>query len=235
MMIPERNSMRKPYIASVAALTCGVLFSSLAALPAAASENPSSIGEEFREGLESAATRGLPDAPDALREYDNLSESEHEQFDRALEALASGDVDPAQVPGVEIVTDFGSTHVSPVSSDGPRASLAAATASWSAYCTQRVSLLGVVVTETRVDADFDTGGGKVTGIRNQRARVVTNFQPLTTVDFKEIRKETGTIGTVRALVRVERGPIKGLGSQTENWQALAVNGSGNVTSCRWGY
>lgn len=200
-------------------------------MPASATEDSSTAGQHFAAELTAGAAQGDAVAAAALREYSSLSAAEQDQFNESLEALVSSEVDPADIPGVEIVEMSASAPA--MSDDGPRAR--AATASWSAYCSQRVSLMGVVVTETRVDADFDTGGGRVTGIRNQRARVVTNFQPLTTVEFREIRKETGATGTVRALTRVERGPIKGLGSQTENWQSLAVNGSGQVTSCRWGY
>lgn len=224
--------MQRRVLTSGIAVTCGLLLTTAAALPASASENPSTAGDEFVANLAAAAAHGDLEAAATLREYDSLSASEEAQFNQALEDLNSGDVDPSEVPGVEVIEDSGSA---PTTAEGSRAGRAVATASWSAYCSQRVSLLGVVVTETRVDADFDTGGGVVTGIRNQRTRVVTNFQPLTTVEFREIRKETGSAGTVRALVRVERGPIKGMGSQTENWQSLAVNGSGKVTSCRWGY
>ena len=155
-----------------------------------------------------------------------MSVSETRELDRALELLADG-ADPTSIAGVDVAENAGSTPTHSLSRAGG--------ASWSAWCSQRASVLGVVVTETRVDGDFDTNGGRVTGIRNQRARVVTNFQPLTNVSFGEIRKETGSVGTVRALVRVDRGPLYGIGSQTENWQALAVNGYGSVTSCRWGH
>lgn len=225
-------SMHKTILATAASLSCGLLLASVGALPASASDQPTSPAEDFVASLASEAAQGDLAAADALREYQSLSAAETKEFDLSFQTLVSEGADPALVPGVEIIDTSGST---PAPLDGMQLGRAVGAGSWSAWCSQRVSLLGVVVTETRVDADFDTGGGRVTGIRNQRARVVANFQPLTNVGFKEIRKETGASGTVRALVRVERGPIKGLTSQTENWQSLTVNGSGNVTSCRWGY
>lgn len=213
---------------AAASCACGVILVSLmTGVPASASESPPGAATQFIDSLTADAANGDAAAAEALREYDALDSAETKEFERAVTLLAEGSADPASIPGVDMVEDAGSTLTASLGRAGA--------ASWSAWCSQRASILGVAVTETRVDADFDTNGGRVTGIRNQRARVVTNFVPMSNVNFLEIRKETGSTGTVRALVRVDRGPLYGIGSQTENWQSLAVNGSGKVTSCRWGY
>lgn len=174
------------------------------------------------------ATSSLSPALAEPTQFDRteLSPSARHAFDRGLELLASG-VDPKDIPGASTEVQSGIEATVAQTRGG---------ASWSAFCSAKVSLLGMVVTETRVDGDFDTNGSSVTGIRNQRARVVRNYQPLTNVAFKEIRKEvSGGAGKIHALVHVERGPIHGGNSQTENWQTLAVNGAGKVTACKWGY
>lgn len=205
---------------------CGMVLASLVLGAPAHANDAGSAADEFIETLTADAARGDTVAAEALEEHAALSPKQAEVFENAIELLAEG-ADPAGIPGVDVAEEAGSTPIASLSRAGAQ--------SWSAWCSQRASVLGVVVTETRVDGDFDTNAGKVTGIRNQRAKLVTNFVPLVNVQIKEVRKETGTTGTVRALIRVDRGPLYGIGSQVENWQSLAVNGSGKVTSCRWGW
>jgi hypothetical protein len=218
------------FVKTCVAAASGVVLVASTALPSFAAESKDAA-ESFLVSVTDQAAKGDSQAQATLAKYQALSDSETKEFSRGLALLAAKSENPANVPGVAIEETAGSVETQP-SGFG----VFAAQKSWSAYCSQKVSLLGFVVTETRVDGDFDTNGGKVTGIRNQRARVVKNYQPMTNVSFKDVRKEvTGGAGKVRALVRVERGPVKGGTSQSENWQTLGLNGSGKVTACRWGY
>lgn len=225
--------MRKLTVAAVSG-TCALLMVSLLGGPAQAASDDGAAGQGVIAELQSEARSGNDAAVSALTKYEGLSSEDKRRFDAAAESLAAGS-EPEQVEGVSVTASSGSVPVRSAARGGVTL-LAAGGRSYSGWCSQQVSILGVTVTETRIDADFDTFNGRVTGIRNARDRVVTNFQPFTTVDFRDRRTEvSGGTGYVRSLVSVTRGPVKGLSSNVENWQTMAMNGSGSLTACRFGW
>lgn len=254
---------RNVQVATVATLVVASGALSISA-PAAAASPDASAAVLFVSDLQADAGAGDPVAVQALADYRALSAPEQARFDAAIEALAEVDPGDAEsVPGVTVTEESEVVEIPDPSAaaidlasanviDVMRAALLAATTknatpqavaaststsrSWSAYCAQSFKVLGITVSQTRVDGDFDTKANAVTGIRNARARVVKNYQPLTHFTIREVRTEkVNGNGSIHALIRADRGPIKGLGSQREEYQTLTVKGSGKVAACKWGW
>jgi len=103
--------------------------------------------------------------------------------------------------------------------------------------TQAMTFAGIKLTETKVSATITTNGTKVTKVNSSSSKLVKNYQPLTNVTVADpSSKISGGKATVKAKVRVERGPAPGLGgnwSTKESYHTIVGSGKGKVVSNTW--
>lgn len=103
--------------------------------------------------------------------------------------------------------------------------------------TQAMTFAGIKLTETKVSANITTNGSKATKVNSKSSKLVKNYQPLTNVTVSNpSSKISGGNATIKAKVRVERGPAPGLGgnwSTKESFHTIVGNGKGKVISNSW--
>ena len=241
--------MRSPYVAMVVVMTSLLMFSSGVAASAATTVATDTVEfalTEFRSNL-TAQSSTNSDAANNLARFDALSPEQRDELahfllgestphltetDMTLGALQTTATDG----DFQVMTTDGDFQWNSTLSAPPATST---TTTYSVHATgdETFSFAGIVITRTRVWADYVTGSGVVKRIANYGCQAITNYDAFAEVKVSNAGSSlSGGRATFLCDVVVKRGVPTAWGhvswSTRSGIQYLSVNGRG-VTGHEW--